>query len=493
MAEIIASILAEGPDQTADACRRAAMAGVDWIELRLDRWPLNEDLAPVLDPLRLPVLVSCRTPRDGGFFKGELRERVALFERALEAGAQGLDLEEWEQWSPRKEDLRLLIRSYHNFTEVPKNVTEIRDRLLQRGAHLAKVVGMAHELAQAAPILELLASTDQESQPTMAFAMGPCAAPTRILSCILGAPMIYASLGSELETAPGQLPVSEVSGLYSAQRIGPQTAIYGLLGNPARHSLGPWLHNRALRAAEVDAVYLAFESSVPMDVIAMLPRRRLRGLSVTAPFKQILVKICHRLSSDAAAAGAVNTLTFEAHGQIVGHNTDVIGVREALIRAGMPATNSGEQAVVLGSGGAARAAAVALAGMGLKVTMMARTLETVRRFCREQGFRLASLRSELLDEIAPVALVHATPVGSLASGDASIRLLPEWRPRPGCHVLDMVYRPEQTALLRAAQAHGAVAVPGIEMFLTQAAEQLALFCGQRPEEAELRRFLAGVL
>jgi len=149
--------------------------------------------------------------------------------------------------------------------------------------------------------------------------------------------------------------------------------------------------------------------------------------------------------------------------------------------------------VVLGSGGAARAAAIALAGLGLEVTMMARTLDKVRNFCRERGFHLASLRAELLEQIAPLAVVHATPVGSLAHAGPEQTLLPDWQPRAGCYVLDMVYRPERTALLRAAEQRGAVAVSGIEMFLTQAAEQLALFCGHRPEEADLRRFLAGVL
>ncbi|MHC5063026.1 MAG: type I 3-dehydroquinate dehydratase [Planctomycetota bacterium] len=493
MAEIIASIFALDPQQAADDCRRAAMAGVDWLELRLDRWPMEESLAPVIDPLRLPVLVSCRTPRDGGFFEGELRERVDLLERALEAGAEGLDLEGWEDWSPPKEELRLLIRSYHNFTRVPEDLPGIRDQLLERGAHMAKVVGMAHELSQAAPILELMASTDQAEEPTMAFAMGPSAAATRILSAALGAPMIYASLDDSAETAPGQMPISEVHGLYAVNRLGSQTGIFGLLGNPARHSLGPWLHNRALRAAGIDAVYLPFETSQPKEVIAMLPRRRLRGLSVTAPFKESMAKLCPRLSAEASAAGAVNTLTLEAHGQMVGHNTDVAGVREAFLRAGLSDDSAGEVGVVLGSGGAARAAAVALASLGMRVTIMARSLDKVRRFCREHDFSLASLRAEVLEELAPKALVNATPVGSLADPVEGERLLPEAQLPRGCFVLDMVYRPEWTALLIAAEEQGAVPVSGIEMFLTQAAEQLALFCGERPAEGELRRYLAGVL
>lgn len=488
MAEVVVSLRAREPEMALRAARRAAMAGADWIELRLDEWPRERRLADLVEAIELPVIATCRTPRDGGDYRGSERDRIALLDSAIEAGVQGLDLEDWENWSPRGDAVRMLIRSHHDLVKVPSDVDELRDRLLDRGADVAKLVGMAHDLADSAPLLDLMSRSDPEREPTVAFAMGQAAGVTRLLACALGAPLAYASLAAGDETAPGQLPVDEMVGVYAVKQLSRTTQIYGLLGRPALHSLGPWLHNRALRAAGRDAIYLPFETSRPRDVIAMLPPRRLRGLSVTAPHKSSASGLCHRVDEHAEQCGAVNTLAFEAHGAVVGLNTDVAGVREALLRAGL-VPGVGGHGVVFGGGGAARAGALALEQLGLHVTMMARTLDGVREFARARGYRLAALRSELLLQEPPIAVIHATPLGGRETPDE--RILPEWTPPRGCRVLDMIYTPRWTRLLDDAAAAGAVPISGLEMFLTQAAEQLEVFLGDRPDEETLRCYLAG--
>lgn len=490
MAEVIASLFARDPDLVVKHARRAAMAGADWVELRLDEWPRVHKLAPVVEALRVPLIATCRTPRDGGRFRGTNQERIALLEHAIEAGVAGIDLEDWETWSPRGDAVRLLIRSHHDQRGVPKEPRALRDQLLDRGADVAKIVGRADDLADAAPLLDLLASSDPESEPTVAFATGAAATVTRVLACALGAPFCYASASDGDETAPGQIPVADAVGLYRVRSVSLETALFGLLGQPARHSLGPWLHNRALRSRQQDAVYVALESSRPREVLAMLPHRRLRGLSVTAPFKQDAVALCHRLDETATILGAVNTLSFEAHDVVVGHNTDVAGVRESLRRAGIG--SSPGAGVVLGGGGAARAAALALEQLGLDVTICARSLDGIREFSKHRGYRLGALRAEVIGRIAPRVVVHATPVGSLVHGSEGERLVPEWVPAPGTVVLDMVYRPMRTRLLADAAAAGAVVVSGLEPFLEQAKEQLAIFLSERFDQDELRRFVAGV-
>ncbi|MCU0866566.1 MAG: type I 3-dehydroquinate dehydratase [Planctomycetes bacterium] len=490
MAQIIASLFATSREQVVQKAQRAAMAGADWLELRLDRWPRGESLAPVLAAVRLPVLVACRTPEEGGHFRGTLAEARELLTHALDSGAQGLDQDQAEAWSPPagRTGLRLRIRSFHSYTGVPKELAAIRDRLLQHGG-IAKIVVTAHDLADAAPVLDLLQSTDQREQPTIAFAMGRTAWPTRVLACAMGSPFVYGSIEPGEETAPGQLPVGMLRELYRVHSLGAATSIYGLLGNPALHSLGPWLHNRVFRRLGLDAIYLPFETSRPEQVVAMLPRRSLRGLSVTAPWKAAAAALCHHLADEAKAAAVVNTITAEAHGLLVGHNTDQAGVRSALARAGLGA-GDGRVGVVLGTGGAARAGALALRELGCRVTMLGRSLEPVREFARLHGIRLGSLSVPLLDELAPAVVVQATPVGSLGR-DQDERLVPAWRPRPGTYVLDMVYQPRLTRLLRDAAAAGAVVVPGVEMFLCQAQAQCKRFTGIELAVEELRSLLAG--
>jgi 3-dehydroquinate dehydratase/shikimate dehydrogenase len=494
VAEVIASIIARSSDQVLRRARQAAMAGADWVELRLDVWPTSGDLRHLVEAIRLPVIATCRTRDDGGLFEGTLAQRRELFNRAMQAGVRGLDLEDWETWTPSmgQARLELLIRSHHCLTGVPKDLQGIRDRLFSLGGTVAKVVCTAHDLADAAPVLDLLASTDQTRRPTVAFAMGRTAWPTRVLACLMGAPFIYASVEEQEPTAPGQVPVDLLTGLYRVRELSGSTSIFGLLGNPALHSPGPWVHNRSYRSAGCDAIYLPLETSRPEAVTAMLPRRQLRGLSVTAPHKAAMAQQCHRLDSGAAAAGVVNTLTFEAHGMVVGHNTDVVGVQGALRRAGLSSAQEGEQGVVLGTGGGARGAAVALHQLGFGVTMLGRSLDSAREFTRHHGFRLGSLRADLIDELEPRVVVHSTPVGSAGRNQTQERVLPEWTPAPGTYVLDMVYKPVRTALLRDAETAEAVPVSGLEMFLTQAAAQIELFTGSRPQEDELRRYLAGV-
>jgi len=491
MAQVMASMFAESREQVARAASRAAMAGADWLELRLDRWPAGADLAPAIAACRLPVLVACRTPEDGGHFRGTLGERRELFQHALNAGALGLDLDMAETWAPPagRTRVRLLIRSFHSFTGVPKELPEIRDRLHALPGTVAKIVVTAHDVADAAPVLDLLQSTDQTRQPTIAFAMGRTSWPTRVLACAMGAPFVYASIDGSEETAPGQVPVSQLTGLFRVHTLSARTLFFGLLGNPALGSLGPALHNRAFRRLSFDGVYLPFETSRPEAVVAMLPRARLRGLSVTAPWKAQIARSCHRLDADAAATGVVNTIVGEAHGQLVGRNTDVAGVQQALRNAEV-GDGAGRPAVVLGAGGAARAGAVALAAMGFRVTMLGRSLEPAREFARVRNVRLGSLSAAVLDELAPAVVVNATPVGS-EGRDRDERLVPEWRPLPDTVVMDMVYQPRITRLLRDAAAAGARIVPGIDMFLAQAAAQVKCFTGEDLTPAVLRTFLAG--
>ena len=467
MPEVIASILAVSPAELLRRARWAAMAGAGWLEFRLDLLPSGTDPGAILAEVQLPVLVACRTKRDGGKYEGTPSDRHTLLQKWVDAGVQGLDLEEWETWVPENPGtLELMMRSHHNFVGIDDNLPAIRDRLLAMGANIAKIAVTAPDFADAGPVLDLLGSTDQSQTPTIAFAMGESAWPTRVLACVFGAPFVYASCGEGQETAPGQVPVALLTGIYDVRRFTGSTLIYGVLGNPAQHSWGPWLFNRAFRSLDHDGVYLPFTTSHPVATVNILPRRRLRGLSVTAPHKSTLQRLCHEVAPVVEQTGVLNTLTFQAHGSVVGHNTDVAGVREAFNRAGFEVGDG--NAVVLGGGGAARAAAVALSQLGLTTTIMPRTLTGIRDFARAQ----------------PRAVVNATPVGGPTDPDS--RLLPDWNIPAGTFVLDMMYQNDgATTLLRDTAAAGGIPVEGLEMFLTQAREQLLLFTGRRLPTREL--------
>ena len=114
MAEVIASILTESVSGLLRRARNAAMAGADWIEVRLDVLPPATDPGDVLPAIDLPVLIACRTPRDGGRYEGSTEDRRALIQRWVDAGVEGLDLEDWETFVPANpEGLRLMMQQAH--------------------------------------------------------------------------------------------------------------------------------------------------------------------------------------------------------------------------------------------------------------------------------------------------------------------------------------------------------------------------------------------
>jgi shikimate 5-dehydrogenase len=133
---------------------------------------------------------------------------------------------------------------------------------------------------------------------------------------------------------------------------------------------------------------------------------------------------------------------------------------------------------------------LALQQLGFVTTMLGRSLEPVREWSRRQRVGVASLSTAVLTALRPAVVLQATPVGGLGR-DPAEQLLPDWVPEPGAAVLDMVYQPHTTAFLAAAQRHGATAIPGVAMFLAQAAAQVQLFTQQAVPADVLRSLLAG--
>jgi shikimate dehydrogenase len=205
-----------------------------------------------------------------------------------------------------------------------------------------------------------------------------------------------------------------------------------------------------------------------------------RGVNVTIPNKEAIVPLLDTLSHDAAAIGAVNCAALKA-GRLIGHNTDAPGVRFALAAAG--ALLGGHPVAVLGAGGAARAAAFALAGAGASaVRIFARDGSQAARLCGALRAAGAQVDAFPLDEAGlleglPGALivVNATPMGLEDASPSPIpdAVLPALEPHAA--VLDLVYRPLETRLLKQARARGCTAVDGLEVLVRQAMASLAIW------------------
>ncbi len=290
----------------------------------------------------------------------------------------------------------------------------------------------------------------------------------------------------------------------------------GLTGYPLEHSLSPRLHQAALSAMRLDGEYKLFP--VPPfpagepEMIALLARLRsgeLHGLNVTIPHKTAVLPFLDELSPAARLIGAVNTLSFR-DGRLVGDNTDAPGFLHDLQRFAASAqpgfavsqSDGDRLALVLGAGGAARAVVSALASSGWNVTIafrrsdQAQARQLIDSLLPSFAHRSPPIRIEsvLLDTSSlvnfdPTLLVNATPVGMWP--DVNSNPWPsDLRFPSGMLVYDLVYKPPETALVRAARSAGLQAVNGLGMLVEQAALSLELWTGQPAPRSAMREAVA---
>lgn len=266
--------------------------------------------------------------------------------------------------------------------------------------------------------------------------------------------------------------------------IDARTQFCGVIGNPVGHSLSPAIHNAAFRKVGLNFVYLAWQVEAIADAIKGLHALgNFRGASVTIPHKVAAIPFLDHVEQTAQRIGAINTIVAE-NGELTGYNTDATGALRALKEGEV--LLAGKRIVVLGSGGAARAIAFALA-----VESGAEQLTLLGIDDRERTSLAHEIRSQAaltledfhLDEttlcrVLPEAhvLIHCTPVGMSPKADATS--VPAALLHAGLSVMDIVYNPLETRLLKDAKRAGCKTIPGLEMFLNQAAAQFELWTNQ---------------
>ena len=264
-----------------------------------------------------------------------------------------------------------------------------------------------------------------------------------------------------------------------------RTQLVGLLGSPVSHSRSPAIHSAAIEALGLDARYLAFEVSPAAlgDALAGLRALGALGANVTLPHKSAVMAHLDRVEPAARAIGAVNTIRREG-ALLVGSNTDAAGLVRSLAEAGVDV--AGRRALVLGAGGAARAAVVGLERAGASVSVSARREAAARALgaatvvWSERALREAFESCELLVQATSATLGGAEAAQAFAA-QLPIDALPE-----RCAVIDLVYAPRETAVLRRANERGLHTVDGLGMLVWQAALAFEQWFGVTPPVHAMR-------
>jgi shikimate dehydrogenase len=264
------------------------------------------------------------------------------------------------------------------------------------------------------------------------------------------------------------------------------TRLFGIIGNPVEHSLSPIMHNAAFAAMGLNAVYLPMQPQDPAEGYRGLRALGFVGVSVTVPFKVAIMPLLDHIDPVATKIGAVNTLLFHTDAQgatlCTGSNTDWIGANRALETE---IDLHGSTVLILGAGGAARAVGFGLVEAGATILVHNRTESKGRQLAAQLGATYFTA-SELAAVQADV-LINTTSVG-MSPHHQSLPIDPKLLPHFSV-VMDIVYAPLETALLRAAAACGCRTVDGIQMLLHQGAAQCNLWTGHEAPLAVMRHAL----
>jgi 3-dehydroquinate dehydratase/shikimate dehydrogenase len=471
----------------------AALAESQFLEFRLDSVdnPARA-IAPIAEFLaahkEVAAIATCRRQAFGGGFSGSLPQELNVLKAAAHAGFALVDLEiesAEEASAPDLEALRdicaetgaALLISFHDFKKSIDPET-IFTRIQRFSPDFIKIVPTARSLTDSLNLLRWIEQRSGEAQ-LVGIAMGEAGIVSRILSLRAGSAFTFAASSEGSETAPGQMTARTLKDLYRIDQLDQATRIYGVAGNPVSHSLSPLMQNSAFHRERVNAVYLPLKTESVDDLLTLVRQLPLSGLSVTMPLKQQVLPFLANIDPLTAKLGACNTIRMGADGKLYGFNTDVAGIVRPLEKR---LHLKGARILVLGAGGAARAAVYGLVEKGAQVAVWSRKESAAKELAASAG-AITITRKQIAENQFDV-LINATPCGMTGNAHPLPLENNEWKARL---VFDLVYNPLDTPLLQAARARNIPTIQGYEMFVHQGARQFELWTGKPAPEAEMLR------
>ncbi len=476
----VVGIVAERTPALARAEASAAEALCDVIEMRLDH--LEGDASPpaLFAGAGRPIIATARRRDEGGRWAGSEADRLALLAAAGRAGAAFLDVECGVE-APKDRGAAAVIRSLHLPAGDPTSPKDALARLEAEAGDVLKLVVHATDAPQALLLLKLLKERPAGARPLAALASGAAGAVSRLLQPIFGGAFVYAASRRCRETLPGLPILAELEEVYALRRFRKGNAFFALLGRSIRHSPSPAQMNAAFRAAGKESLYVPVPCADAEKTARLLVELGATGLAFTAPHKAVPLWMASLTEAVAAHAIAANTLFRQGNG-FVAANTDGPAARR-LSRESLGSL-AGKLALVLGTGGTARAVAAALAEEKCRVHLLGRNHDKTAAAAATTGATPGRP-----GEVEVDLLFNATPLGQWpATGrDPAAILCPGLKAKVR---FDAVYNPRRTAFLA---AHDGKTITGAEMLVAQGTDQIRLFGVPKPDVDAMRRVVEGAL
>jgi shikimate dehydrogenase/3-dehydroquinate dehydratase type I len=492
------------------SCRLA-----DLIELRMDLISKG-NLAELIWATRkesgsIKIIVTCRKKEEAAwapaarriknYMGNTINEKTALLKEAIELGADFVDIElaegravieELKSFCAKKGGKTGIIVSYHDIKNTPDltKLKEIFNQCVKYRPAVVKIVTMAKTFEDNLATLGLISYARKHSQKIISLCMGDKGIISRAVASSMGNYLSFAVMEKKGQSAPGQFTVAQmkqIDALFKTKRTAPSKPVlssqqnYILLGNPVGHSLSPLMHNAALKKMRIEENYGAFCVNDLEGAVQGIRAMNIKGASVTIPFKVAVMEYLDDIDDDALEIGAVNTI-INNNGRLRGCNTDWLGLIYTLKKA-MQIKN--KSFVIIGAGGTARAAAYGIIREGGFPVIANRTVEKGKILSDKFDCPFYSLSA--IGRIKADCLINTTSVGMYPHKEKSpmkIAVLAGYK-----YVMDVIYNPLKTKLLKDAEKQGCHVFSGLDMFVNQGAEQLRLWTGKESPRALMKKVI----
>jgi len=485
---LVVSLPARSIAEAKDQMEVARREGADLAEVRLDRLrPEERARADRLFPAPLPLLATLRSRAEGGEGPDDPGERSAELLRLASLPFRWIDVEFERDLPtvvrlPPSDRIGRVVSSHLLGTAA--STWERRMVELTTSDGFGKLVLPASVPYALREILPRLATRRDSSVVVLTTgASGPL---LRALSRRLRAPLVFAALPVAPSTPPveaSQIPVDRLRPFLQADGDPP---LFAVAGRPVAHSESPGIQARWMREDGRVGLYLPLEFADEREFLESLPdlaEQGFRGLNVTLPFKSAAFDASTERRPGAIACRAANCLTFR-DGSIEGENTDLLAILRRLTELRDEGRWDGKELSVVGAGGSARATLAAARILSVAATVYARRPEAARDLAAEFG----AAAGGRVPTPPPTLVVHATNVGRQGAGTLGVSLGPLLR--PGSHLLDWVYRPDDDSLRHATERAGASYEDGWRLLVYQAAASYAIWWGSGPSPESVASALA---
>jgi len=462
------------------------------------------------------VIVTCRPKSEGGNFEGGEEDRILFLRKAIESGAEYVDVEfktnkklinevinNESNKTKEIEDFRgtqkskisgvletggfhefekqkffkqsKIIISYHNFDEtLPIDELEnIYNEIKKLNPDLVKIVTFANSLNDNFNMFRLL----EGKKDLIGFCMGIKGHISRVLAPKFNSLITFASLEKSKESADGQLTIEEMKNEYNFDLINEDTRLLGVIGEFAENSKSRHMHNKMFKEKGVNFIYhpLKLEKNDLEAFMNNFNKFDFAGAAVTVPYKEEIMKYLDDTDETAKNIGAVNTIVND-DGRLIGYNTDYFGAVEALKEK---TQLNGKKVLVIGAGGAARAVVYGLRKENAEITIMNRTAEKAQKLAEEFNIKadeLENIKKLIMDN---EIVINTTSVGMSPNSGRSI--IPEDCLINDKIIMDIVYTPIRTKLIESAEKANCSTITGERMLVHQAMKQYELWTKEKAD------------